>query len=169
VYLAVDYDAQVIKLAEVKQNGVTPFPVRFASADVGCSNSKLSGASIAAIVLGILVGLALIIGAGVCARGRRRKQRNQIEKLAQHHAPPPEPLTIFTDANPVDGASLSQEMSGERRTFELWSPNGGHADASPRAQHVLPHVTSPTEVTAQRDSVPSNDGPSTYAVEPWLR
>jgi hypothetical protein len=159
----------VIKLAEVKQNAVTPFPVRFGIADVGCSNSKLSGASIAAIVLGILVGLALIIGAGFCARSRRRKQRNQIETLAQHHAPPPEPLTIFTDANPVDSTSLSQEMSGERRTFELWSPSGGHADASPPAQHVLPHVTSPFGVTAQRDSMPSNDRLSTYAAEPWLR
>ncbi|KAF2827959.1 hypothetical protein CC86DRAFT_404991 [Ophiobolus disseminans] len=33
VYLAVDYDAQVIKLADVRQNPVTPSPVRFSSAN----------------------------------------------------------------------------------------------------------------------------------------
>lgn len=169
VYLAVDYEAQVIKLAEVKQNAVTPYPVHFQSSKAGCSGSKLAGASIAAIVLGVVIGLALIICAGYCIRRQRGKQGDHVEKAMQHNTPPIEQLAIATNLGLADGTPLSQEISGERRTFELWSPNGGHPDASPRAPHKTPQVTPPAETTALRESVLSTARPPTHAAKPWLQ
>ncbi|KAF2034065.1 hypothetical protein EK21DRAFT_85860 [Setomelanomma holmii] len=125
VYLTVDYEAPAIKLAEVKQNAVTPSPVR-----------------------------------------RHKKQEDRIEKAEQHGSSPSVPSTTVAEGSPDEDAPLSPELSVERRTFELWSPNVGYPDASSRAPYAIPQRTNSEPYTAARPSVSSNTGSSTYATNP---
>ncbi|KAF7510332.1 hypothetical protein GJ744_006828 [Endocarpon pusillum] len=68
VYLAVDYDAKRFKLARQIQRDVTPNPAHLSP----CSSKKLGGGSIAAIVIGSVLGLliALLLWSGWYFRKR---------------------------------------------------------------------------------------------------
>jgi LPXTG-motif cell wall-anchored protein len=171
VYLAVDYEAQQLQLAEVNQNDVTPSPVRFLSADAGCGKIRLSAGAIAAIVLGVVFGLALLGGIGYFLFRRRRRARNQQRLQSQPEMqndpyPGPEANTPLTQHATNDSHRNQQdelerrdsELPGVRRTFELESPNGGHPPPSPTEQRPL----------QTRQQVPSPvDGPPTHATQPW--
>jgi hypothetical protein len=156
VYLAVDYEAGLIKLADVKQNAVTPSPVKFPSAYSHCTNSKMTAGTIAAIVLGVVLGLALLAGVGYCVRRRRRRLRNRLDKAVQHESSPPGDRASVTEIRPVIGSPLGLELSGEGKTHELPSPNSGYPPPSPHAPHQFLHVTaSPSSVGKPRASVAS--------------
>ena len=69
-----DYDANEIRLAEATQNEVTPSPANFASIRTDCSGSGLGAGAIAAVVLGVTIGLALIGSLTYCLYRKRRSQ-----------------------------------------------------------------------------------------------
>lgn len=147
-----DYDAQEIHLAEVTQNNVTPSPVRFDSASTACS--KLSRGTIAAIVLGSLVGLALLAGLGYWFL--RRKKRRSSVNLKDKHRP------MVMEREPSLNTRFEQyELPVERRISELPSPNGGLPPPSPRAPYshppvlampVLPRGRAPSQASTRSDS-----------------
>jgi hypothetical protein len=156
VYLAVDYEARVIKLAEIRQNAVTSSPVRFPSADTDCTSNKLSAGTKAAIALGVVVGLGLMIVTWFFYGKKRRemmvtwffhgqKRRNKENQQIAHKPKEDTPasprasqpgLEFDVRRSQSTGLTpLSHEISAERRTYELWSPtaNGSHPPPSPRA------------------------------------
>lgn len=121
VYLAVDYEAGLIKLADVRQSTVTPSPVKFSSAHAGCKKAKLVGGTIAAIVLGAIVALALISGVAYYLRKRQRKRQlqhhhqehNQRDDMdGDNNQTVPDTRTSITEISPTIGALLSLELSG---------------------------------------------------------
>lgn len=147
VYLAVDYEAGSIQLAEVNQNKVTPDPTPFSSTYAHCKKKNLSGGTIAAIALGAFLGLVVIILTGYCIYKKRRKTTTDPAPKTTA-SPSAEDIEILPHAERVtsytsdltyapaaqDGGPLQRwEISGERRTFELPSPNGGYPPPSPRA------------------------------------
>jgi hypothetical protein len=130
----VNYDAQQIQLAEVTQNDVTPSPVRFDSA-APCTDPTLSKGAIAAIVLGSLVGLALICGLGYWVF-RRSRRRNLPD--AQNI-----PRPVINEIEPVPNSPWQKyEMPGERRTSEL-PANGVYPLPTPRDPYPLPAPQDP--------------------------
>jgi hypothetical protein len=133
VYLAVDYEAGLIKLAENRQNALTPSPTKFSSASAHCESRKLSAGTIAAIVLGVILGLALLIGAAIYLRRRHRRQQSQREKVVQHNSSQPEHRTSITEYSPIIEEPLSPELPGGGMTHELPSPDSSH---SPRPLRV---------------------------------
>lgn len=170
VYLAVDYEAGLIKLADVRQNAITPSPARFPSADTDCKKAGFSAGSIAAIVLGVVVGIALMIVAGYYLRRRRARQRHQSEKITQHSDPLPEPRASVAESSPMIGAPLSPELSGEGRTHELPSPNGGYPPPSPHAPAQPLHVpTTPNNSSTPYETAMPPVSPQVLANNPWNR
>lgn len=57
IYLAVDYDSKRFKLARQIQRDVTPNPAHL----YPCSSNKLEGGSIAAIVIGCVLALLIVL------------------------------------------------------------------------------------------------------------
>jgi len=167
----VDYEAGLIKLAEVRQNAVTPSPVRFPSAVAGCGDSKLSTGAIAAIVLGVVVGLALLIGAAYYLRRRRRNQPVQPSLETQQLHPPSEPQPPMVEDHTTMGTPLVRsEVSSEGRTYELPSPNGGHPLPSPRAASQPLHTVASSSSKGPeipRASITSPISPPIHANNPW--
>jgi LPXTG-motif cell wall-anchored protein len=150
----VDYDAQEIYLAEVTQNNVTPSPARFDSASTACESPKLSQGTIAAIVLGSIVGVALIGGSGYWFL-RRRRMRNLIN-LENQHRP-----TIVEREPSLYLPFQQYELPVERRTSELPSPDGVLPPPSPHAPYshppvlampVLPRGRAPSQASTRSDS-----------------
>jgi hypothetical protein len=170
VYLAVDYEAGLIKLADVRQNAITPSPARFPSADADCKSAGFSAGSIAAIVLGVVVGISLMIVAGYYLRRRRARQRHQSEKITQHSVSLPEPRASVAESSPMIGAPLSPELSGEGRTHELPSPNGGYPPPSPHAPAQPLHVpTTPNNSSTPYATAMPPVSPQVLANNPWNR
>ena len=153
-----DYDAQQIHLAEVTQKNVTPSPARFDSASTACKSSRLSKGTIAAIVLGGVVGLALIVGLGYWVFRRRKRQNSPKSEKEQR------PMVIEREPS-LNVAFQRYELPVERRTSELSSPNGGlpfplpppspHAPYSRPlvlAMPVLPRGHAPSQASTRSDS-----------------
>jgi hypothetical protein len=151
----VDYDAKEIRLAEVTQNEVTPSPANFVSTSTKCGGSDLGTGTIVAIVLGVIVGLALMGGLAYCLYRRRPRQAHpspkeqdpqDIHRLHEEH--PPVPEASAADHYPLQ--RVISEMSGERRIRELNNSNGVYPPASPHAPIVSPsdqaHIISSLEV-----------------------
>ncbi|KAF1851418.1 uncharacterized protein K460DRAFT_329459 [Cucurbitaria berberidis CBS 394.84] len=161
VYLAVDYEARQIQLADVNQNEITPSPVKFISASTGCTKStKLAGGTIAAIVLGIVVGLSLIGGAGYYLFRRRKRRVNQPgPDTSDIVSSPMEPCASVTERSPINENQLHRwELSGERRTSELSSPNGGYPPPSPRAP-----APPPLRIPPSRNDLPGTTSASLFS------
>jgi hypothetical protein len=177
VYLAIDYEAGLIKLADVRQSTVTPSPVKFSSANAGCKKAKLVGGTIAAIVLGAIVALALISGVAYYLRKRQRKpqlqdhhqQHNQRDDMdGDNTQTVPDTRPSVTEINPTIGTPLSPELSGEGKTYELPSPNGGYPPPSPHAPHQFLHASTSQDGNGiQRGSNASTVAPQTRANQPW--
>jgi hypothetical protein len=176
-------------VAEVTQNEVTPAPAKFASVDKACKVSVLGAGTIAAIVLGSVIGLALIGRLAYCFFRRRRRQtaRHAVDapkdtELQDYPIPVAEPA--ITDRNQLQreitagdtsrpppqvtqGADnpLVPEMSGDRRTFELETPNCGYPPPSPHAHVLSPLdiVSSPHDDDWRRTMGPAEVGPLTRA------
>ncbi|CAO2657867.1 Nn.00g071270.m01.CDS01 [Neocucurbitaria sp. VM-36] len=179
IYLAVDYDAQLIQLAEVNQNAGTPSPARFSSVSTGCPpKTKLAGGTIAAYVLGVIVGLALIGGAAYCLFRRRRRraitQPSQISNTSESVSSPVGAGSnqLFTSGSPVNAFNGNLEnrweLSGDRRTSELSSPNGGYPPPSPRDPASLSlHVSRSPDNVPTQESAFSDSTPRAQASQPW--
>jgi hypothetical protein len=130
----VDYDAKQIQLAEVTQNDVTPFPVRFDSA-APCRSPTISKGAIAAIVLGSIVGLALICGLGYWFFRRSRRRALPDAQNTPH--------PVVNEIEPVTNSPWQKfEMPGERRTSEL-PTNGVYPLPTPRDPYPLPAPRDP--------------------------
>jgi hypothetical protein len=166
----VNYDAEEIQLAEVTQNEVTPSPANFASADAKCGDSGLSTGTIAAIVLGTVVGLALIGGFTYCLFRKRRRQTHlatneqepqDFHRLHENHPP-------VAEANMANQYPLQCEISGDRRISELDISHGIYPPASPRTQ-VMSSLDGPRDGDLVRKLESPDAGPSTRAPcnQPW--
>lgn len=149
-----DYDAQQIQLAEVTQKNVTPSPARFDGASTACKSPTLSKGTIAAVVLGGVVGLALIGGLGYWVL-RRRKRRNSLKLEKQER-----PMAIEREPS-LNIQFQRYEMPVERRTSELSSPNSGLPPPSPRAPYprssviampILSRGRAPSQASTRSDS-----------------
>ena len=177
-----DYDAQMIQLAEVNQNAGTPSPARFSFASTGCTQkTRLAGGTIAAIVLGVLVGLALIGGAAYYLIRRRRRraitQPSQIPNTSENVSSPvgARSSQLFTGGSPVNAVYAFSgeqpnrwELSGERRTSELSSPNGGYPPPSPRDPASLSlHISRSPDNVPTQESAFSDGTPRVQASQPW--
>jgi hypothetical protein len=151
VYLAVDYEAQQLQLAEVIQNDVTPSPVRFLSTNIGCDNTKLSAGTIAAIVLGVVIGLTLLGGVGYILFRRRHKARN-LQRLQSQPEMQNDPYPA-----PEANTSLTQQATND-------SHRNQH-DELERRDSELPGEQRPLQTREQVSS--PVDGPPTHATQPW--
>jgi hypothetical protein len=174
-------------VAEVTQNEITPAPAKFASAHKTCGGPALGAGTIAAIVLGSVIGMVLIAGLAYCFFRRRRRQtaRPAVDapkdtEFQDYPIPVEEPAIANRDQlqreitaggtsrlppQVTQGAdnSLVSEMSGDRRTFELETSNAGYLPLSPYA-HVLSSldvVSSPHDDDWRRTMGPAEVGPST--------
>jgi hypothetical protein len=141
VYLAVDYEARVIKLAEVRQNAVTPSPVRFPSAGTDCTRNKLSASTKVAIGLGLVVCLVLMIVTWIFyekkrrnaignwffhGKWRRNKNREQTAPISRENKPltpqasqPGLEVVNFQRSQSTGFSPLNQEISAEGRIADF--------------------------------------------------
>jgi hypothetical protein len=141
VYLAVDYEARVIKLAEVRQNAATPSPVRFPSAGTDCTRNKLSASTKVAIGLGLVVCLVMMIVTWILYGKKRRdaignwffhgkwrqnKNREQTAPTPRENNPlrpqAPQPgleVVNFQRSQSTRFSPLNQEISAEGRIADF--------------------------------------------------
>lgn len=135
-------------LSQVRQSAIAPSPTIFPSA-TNCKTSKLGGGSIAAILLGTLVGLGAIAG---IVYFLRRKRRSSTQKPSPDTTQVPDQEELSnSSAGPGQDTTFVQcapfELSSERRTSELGpemaAPNGGHPPPSPHAPRSPRSSSSP--------------------------
>jgi hypothetical protein len=148
VYLAVDYEARVIKLAEVRQNAATPSPVRFPSAGTDCTRNKLSASTKVAIGLGLVVCLVMMIVTWILYGKKRRdaigswffhgkwrqnKNREQTAPTPRENNPlrpqAPQPgleVVNFQRSQSIGFPPLNQEISAESRIADSQRSQSTH-------------------------------------------
>jgi hypothetical protein len=127
----------VIKLAEVRQNAVTPSPVRFPSAGTDCTRNKLSASTKVAIGLGLVVCLVLMIVTWIFyekkrrnaignwffhGRWRQNKNREQTAPIPRENRPlspqasqPGLEVVNFQRSQSIGFSPLNHEISAESR------------------------------------------------------
>ncbi|KAL6708796.1 hypothetical protein ACN47E_002203 [Coniothyrium glycines] len=138
VYLAVDYEARKIHLAEVTQSDVTPSPVRFASVDTTCTSSKLSTGLIVAIVLGAVLSLTLIGGLAYMFFSKHKNHKQPKGNPGHMNLSPIQEsreaaaLMLATDQATHHWTPLTQEIPADRRISELDPASCVYPPASPR-------------------------------------
>jgi hypothetical protein len=131
----------VIKLAEVRQNAVTPSPVRFPSAGTDCTRNKLSASTKVAIGLGLVVCLVLMIVTWIFyekkrrnaignwffhGRWRQNKNREQTAPIPRENRPlspqasqPGLEVVNFQRSQSIGFSPLNHEISAEGRITDF--------------------------------------------------